>query len=453
MKKLLLALPLVAGVSWAGTTYYSGAQTEAAYNRLLEQINAKSNEMFVLKSTEYKAGIMESTAITEVASTEKSGEDIRFLLKHQINHSLVSVAPQNPRFGAASIITTLLVDDSYSADAKKFMESFETGEPFIATTEVAVDGATDSEIKINAVDHSEDDVIFKNSGAIINLATTASGDVTGNGVNDLFVVSEGDNKKMEMSNLAMKFDMKKLPGEDNISPYLHDINFEASVDEGHFVDAGEQVGKVKGITYVINQKLSADEPSAIFNMGVESLEVEAIPLKSLDFGVALTGFSMTEMLANKSFYQELQNARDPGEYLFTGKGLEIMRATFKPDTKMALKMDAKSSDGDGNAAIDLWFAGNGSDDGYTGMATAGDLAKAIAGTAVADIDKSVIMMTPLGGMLEHPMAQAYLTVGEDNVSLNATLEALVLKLNDQIIPLELMAGDMLSVPLEALLEM
>jgi len=120
---------LIAGASWAGTTYYSGAQTEAAYTRLLEQIN--TNEAFVVESTEYKAGIMESTAITQVRASEASGQDIQFSLKHQINHSLVSVAPENPRFGAASIITTLLVDENYSDDFKNVLKSFDSGEPFV----------------------------------------------------------------------------------------------------------------------------------------------------------------------------------------------------------------------------------------------------------------------------------------------------------------------------------
>jgi len=164
MKKLLLALPLVAGAAWAGTTYYSGAQTEAAYNRLLEQLNNSSNKNLVLKSTEYNAGTMESTAVTEVRGTTARGKDVHFFLKHQINHSLVSVAPENPRFGAASIITTLKVDESYSDGAKEFMKSFDTGEPFVATTEVSVDGATTSEIKINALDLSEDDTLIKSSG-------------------------------------------------------------------------------------------------------------------------------------------------------------------------------------------------------------------------------------------------------------------------------------------------
>jgi len=452
MKKSLLALPLVAGAAWAGSTYYSGAQTEAAYTRLLEQLNNSSNNAFVLKSTEYNAGTMESTAITEVRSSEASGEDIHFFLKHQINHSLVSVAPENPRFGAASIITTLLVDESYSDDAKEFMKSFETGEPFVATTEVSVDGATTSEIKINAVDHSADDTIVKSSGSVINVVTTADGNVTGDGTADNFMFSEGTDKKADMSNLTMKFDMNKLKGEETASAYFRDLNFELKMDESKIVDGGKQVALIEGISYVLNQDLSSDEPSANFSMGVDSLEIEAVPLKSADVAVALTGFSIKDLIANETFFEEFKTASKPEELIFSGQGLELLRATFKPDTKMAIKLDATSTEGDGNAAVDLWFSGNGSDDGYTGMATAGDLAKSIAGTAVVDVDRAAIMMTPLGGMLEHPMAQAYLTVTEDKVSLNANLDKLVLKLNEQVIPLELMAGDMLNMPLEDLLK-
>ncbi len=450
MKKLLLALPLVAGASWAGTTYYSGAQTEAAYTRLLEQLN--SNNAFVLKSTEYKAGIMESTAITEVRSTEASGQDIQFSLKHQINHSLVSVAPENPRFGAASIITTLLIDENYPDDVKEVLKSFESGEPFVATTEVAVDGATNSEIKINAFNHAENDSEIKTSASVINVITEADGNVSGDGVLKEILFSEGSDKKADMSNLTMSFNASKLEGDERKSPYFYDLNFDLKMDESTIVDRGNQVAHIKGVNYSLVQDLSSNEPSANFNVGVDSLEVEALPLKSFDAAVALTGFSVTEMMANEAFIEQFKTTARPEELLFSEKGLEIMRATFKPDTKMAIKLNAVSVDGDGDAAVDLWFTGNGSDDGYTGMVTAGDLAKSYAGTAVIDIDKSALMSTPLGGMLEHPMAQAYLTVTEDKVTLNATLEELILKLNEQIIPLELMAGEMLNMPLEALLQ-
>ncbi len=448
MKKLLLALPLVAGASWAGSTYYSGAQTEAAYNRLLEQIN--TNKAFVVKSTEYKAGIMESTAITEVRASEANGQDIQFSLKHQINHSLVSVAPENPRFGAASIITTLLIDDNYSDDFKEILKSFDSGEPFVATTEVAVDGATKSEIKINAFDHSQDDAIIKSSASIINVTTATDGNITGDAALDNFIFSEGDNKQADMSNLDMKFNASKLEGEEKISPYFYDLNFEMNMDETTIVNGGKQVALVKGVSYVLNQDLSSDEPSATFNMGVDSLEVEALPLKSFDAAMALSGFSIKDMMANESFYKEFKSATRPEELLFSEKGIEILRATFKPDTKVAVKLDAVSTEGDGNAVVDLWFAGNGSDDGYTGMVTTGDLAKSIAGTALIDIDRSALMNTPVGQMLEHPMAQIYLSVTEDKVTLNADLDNMILKLNGQAIPLELMAGDILNMPLETL---
>ena len=43
MKKLLAVLPLVAGASWAGTTYYSGSQTRDAYDQLLAQLGQISS--------------------------------------------------------------------------------------------------------------------------------------------------------------------------------------------------------------------------------------------------------------------------------------------------------------------------------------------------------------------------------------------------------------------------
>jgi len=180
--------------------------------------------------------------------------------------------------------------------------------------------------------------------------------------------------------------------------------------------------------------------------------MEAVPLKSFDVDIALTGFSMTEMLANESLYAEMKTASEPEKILFSEESIAILRATFKPDTKMAIELDAVSSEGNGDAAVDLWFTGNGSDDGYTGMATLGDLAKAFAGTADVDIDKAALMLTPLGQMLDHPMAQAYLTITENKVATKANLDKLVLKVNEQVIPLDLMAGEKLKMPLQDVLK-
>jgi len=664
MKKLLLALPLVAGVSWAGTTYYSGAQTEAAYTRLLEQVNALTKDLIVVKSTKYAAGIMESTAVTEVRSATGSGENVHFFLKHQINHSLISVDAENPRFGAASIITTLMVDESYSDSDQQFLKSFESGEPFVATTDVAIDGATTSKITINAVDFAKDGKTLNSSGAIINLATTAAGSANGDMTSDKIIFSdntaeqvsssdmfvtfdmsklentenpssffydlsfestvgefevvegndenvalvdmsvkldmdkfgtgnkasplfnilhieelnpedidfanltyeanldevsivdgadksgnlsdmsmkinvrkiedtkaassmlydvsletktgkfnyaesdddlvnladmsakltvekfgngkkiaeifsalqstslkpedlnfddinfdaklgemdvvEGTDKKVSTSDITMKFDMNRVGNTEAVSPFFFDLNFEAKVDEVDVVEGGQQQALIEDAHYKVVQDLSSDEPSATISAGVDSMEVEAIPLKSFDADMTLAGFSMTELMANDSLLEALKAGGKPEDILLSDESVEIMRATFKPDTKLTIKLDAESSEGNGNAAADFWFAGNDSDDGYTGMVTVGDLAKSFAGTAVLYVDKSALMLTPLGEMLEHPMAQAYLTITENNVTMNASLEKLILKVNEQVIPLDLMAGDVLERPLETL---
>jgi len=639
MKKLLLALPLVAGVSWAGTTYYSGAQTEAAYTRLLEQINALTKDLVVVKSTEYDAGIMESTAITEVRSATGSGKNLHFFLKHQINHSLISVDAQNPRFGAASIITTLMIDESYSDSDKQLLKSFETGEPFVATTDVAIDGATTSKITINAIDFTKDGKTLNSSGAIINLATTAIGSASGDLTADKIMFSDSAAEQVSSSDMFVSFDMNKLESEENPSSFFYDLNFEstmgeldvvegssenvtlsnisvkmdmdkfgagnkasplfnilhieeinpedidfanlnyeAKMGETTIVDGTDKSGNLSDMSMKINvnkledtdadapmfydvnletttgkfnfveskgqlvniadmsakfnigkfgngkkmaeifnalkseqlkpedlnfddidfdaklgemdvvegagkkvstsdiamkfnmdrlgntekvspfffdlnfvvQDLSSDEPSANFSAGVDSMAVEAVPLKSFNADMTLAGFSMTELLANDSFLEALKAGGKPEDILLSEESIEIMRATFKPNTKLAIKLDAQSSEGNGNAAADFWFAGNGSGDGYTGMVTIGDLAKSFAGTAVVDIDKSALMLTPLGEMLEHPMAQAYLTITENKVTTNVNLEKLILKVNEQLIPLDLMAGDVLERPLETL---
>jgi len=451
MKKLLLALALVACASWAGTTYFSSTQTETAYAQMLEQM--VGNESLVLKSTEYKAGMMQSTAITEVHSTEAFDKDLHFFLEHQINHSLVSIDPTNPRFGAANIVTTLKTDNNYSDDTKALVQSFESEEPFVITTNVAVDGSTSSEIRLRAVDHSKDQIMLKSSGGIINVRTTASGDVAGEAATNSFLLDMNTERKADLANVAIKFNMTKIAGENRLSQFFHDLNLELKIDKTTLDEADATSIQAEGIHYLLTQDFSSEAPSAYSNLSVDKLETDVIPLESFDIDITTTGFSIKELIANEYFINQVQAANNPAELLLSDQGLELIRATIQPETKIAVKFDATSTEGNSSAAVDLWFTGNGSDDGYTGMVTTGDLAKTIAGTAVADIDKATLMLTPLGSMLEQPMVQAYATVTDDKVMLNANLDNLILKLDKQVIPLEFLAGGMLKRPLESLLGM
>ncbi len=448
MKKLVLALPLIAGASWAGTTLYSGAQTQPAYERFLEQMN--STRILVFESKNYDAGFMKSTAVTEVRFNDEDSQEVLFTLNHKISHSPVRMVPESARFGAANIVTTLALDKIKNDEQRDFLTSFDTGEPFVITTDVAMDGTTTSEIKINAVENMGEEAVITSSAATVNLLTGAEGNMKGNGELSKLLITDNSNERGEVSDLTFQFDMDKLEGETSLAKFFYNINLKANVAEAKIVDnsTDEPLAIVKDIYYGMDQKLADKEPYVNFSMGVNSIATDAIPLRSLDLKSAVTGFQVKALIANADYFAGITSSDEPDKLLFTGKGLEIIRATFPPDTRITIDATADTLDGAIDAKIKLWFAGNGSPDGYTGMVTVGDLAKAFAATININADKSAIIASPLGELLGHPFALLYLNITDDKVILNASLDRLSLLVNGQTLPLELMAGEMLTVPLK-----
>ena len=453
MKRLLLALPLVAGASWAGTTYYSGAQTQPAYELLLEQMN--NSPLLVFESKNYDPGFMSSTALTEVKFKGDNATDVLFTLQHKINHSPVSMVPETARFAAANIVTTLAMDTIEDDETRAALESFNTGEPFVLTTEVTAKGTTTSELKINSREHTEDDTTIKSSEAIITFLTTENGSIKGDGVLPDLLITDDSTQQGQLSNLSLNFSMDKTGDDTDIPTYFYDIVFSINAEEAKVVDTEteESLLIVKDAYYALEQKLTADDPYANVELGVKSIDGDVSPIRSANIKSELSGFSMKEMMANADFYTQMKDSSNPEQLLFSGKGLQIMRDTFRPGTKLSVTGNAEAIDGDIDAKINLWFTGNGSDDGYTGMVTTGDLAKAFAATANITADKAPLMATPLGEMLQNPLALMYLSITDDQVSLNANLDKLTLEVNGQMLPLELMGGEMLQMPLEMLLSM
>ena len=127
MRKLLLALPFVAGASWAGTTYYAGSQTEPAYERLISQLN--EFKPFTVESEEYQAGFLQSVAVTRVMDSAGPDAKLLFRLKHVINHSPLGVNDNGARIGSSVIRTTLLADPDNTGMAT-VISGFSGQEPF-----------------------------------------------------------------------------------------------------------------------------------------------------------------------------------------------------------------------------------------------------------------------------------------------------------------------------------
>jgi uncharacterized protein YdgA (DUF945 family) len=88
---------LVAGASWAGASYYAGAQTQSGYEQLLLQLNEL--KPFTLVNEEYYAGVANSTAITKVMESTAADAKVLFRLHHAINHSPIGMNDSGVRVG------------------------------------------------------------------------------------------------------------------------------------------------------------------------------------------------------------------------------------------------------------------------------------------------------------------------------------------------------------------
>ena len=451
MKKLLLALPLFAGAAWAGTTAYSGAQTEPAYKLLLEQMDSK---MFSVTPKDFDGGFMNSEAVTEVRSKEKPDSEPLFLLNHTINHSPVSMVPETARFGAANIITTLDINSVKDEELKKILQAFDTGAPFVVNTDISIDGDSNSKITLNSIDHSDKNGNFKADKSVYEINTTMDGLISGNGnLNNIQILNNKNGGEVALNGASLNFDIKRVKAGSTVQSLFGDAKIEFNMDEMNIVEAGRPLASLTGARLEMEQQFSDEDPVVNFGIGAQSVESEELPIKSFDFNTALNGFSVEKMKSHTAFLVRLQNAADPAEVLLSPEGLDMIRSTFTPGTKLALDLKADSTEGDTDGDVSIWFTGNDSDDGYTGMETVGDLAKAIAGTANIELDRSLLALSPMGQMLDDPIAQAYLTITDDKVILKANLDKLVLQLNDQMLPLELMGGEILQMPLEFLTQM
>lgn len=460
MRKLLIGLTLFTGASLAGTTYYSGAQTQPAYQRLLQQLNG--NSLLAFESQDYDAGFMQSTALTNVKLKDDTESEILFTLKHDISHSPVSMVPESARFGAAKIVTTLSTDELEDEKLKGMLASFNTEKPFVLTTDVSMDGTTQSEFKINSFEHvdkNDPDKRINLSEGVINVLTTKDGDITGDGTLPNSLISIDSVHQGEASDTTMKFTMKKLDSSLGLDALgmMYDYNINFNMGQSKITNlVSEQVEVlISDSSFALQQTLSTDSPNASFTMNVANIVSDILPTKALYLKTSWADFSLDGIAENEAFFKKLQASDNPDPFDNEELALEfikIARSTFPPDTNMAIVGRMETTDGDINADIKARFEGNGSADGYTGMVTIGDLARAFSASVDIDADRAALAGTPVAQMIENPFALMYLTITDETVGLNATLNQLELIVNKQTIPLELMAGEMLQQPLSAILE-
>ena len=148
MKSLIAALLLLAGATWAGTSYYAGVQSETGYEQFLSQ--ATAIKPFAFEKESFEHGLTTSKAVTVVKESSAPDAEILFRLAHEINHSSVQLNDNSPSIGTATIRTTL-VDGAINSKYDT-IESFFTGDiPIEIITRAGMSGHIASEINVNTL--------------------------------------------------------------------------------------------------------------------------------------------------------------------------------------------------------------------------------------------------------------------------------------------------------------
>lgn len=152
MKKILLAVPVVAGIagaSWAGTSLYSGNESRAAYEQVVADLDDALGLAVV--TTEYRPGFLKSEAFTEVRFNDTPDSPVLARLHHEIEHSPVGTG-ENAGLSAARILTTVITDDVHDAKLKQVLTGFGDAHPVQLLSRVGFDGTVDNELSIAAYD-------------------------------------------------------------------------------------------------------------------------------------------------------------------------------------------------------------------------------------------------------------------------------------------------------------
>lgn len=445
MKKLLLALPLVAGASLAGTSHYAGSQTEAEYSDLLEQLNGLNLLDFVQES--YTSGLGKSEAITKVMISGDSDEDILFRLHHDIRHAPLRMDEDGVQIGTVSIDTTFHDQNELPEELKGV---FSSEHPFQLQTTVGYGGAIRNNLTISGV-HAEEE-----SGGIIqwgglSLDVLTNGDKTlGHGDVAKASVVTPDGTEVVIAGGDMDVDVQYhgdsiYSGETGIE--LQDISVSHPL-----LPAPSVVEKLsfRGVSGVDGELMNS---KAI--VGMTGLNAP-IPLNALNLEVALAGLSVGGMRE----YNNVVNsyAYSPDELLANSEELlpEIMSALRGVITSdSALRYDLELANTGGKVVADMLLTVKDTDapgmtaDALDNVVTGKDLLNVIDFAARLNADTAALEQTPL--LMMAAQYEDFLSINDNKIRSEVSLDGMLLRINEVEFPLDVMAGGVLDVPLADLL--
>lgn len=452
MKKLLIALPIVAGTSWAGTSYFAGVQSESAYDKLISQTEVM--KAFTFEKESFDKGLTNSNAVTAVKESNNPDAEILFRLKHEINHSSVQLDDNGPALGTATIRTTL-VEGSIHAKYKNARDYFTADEPIEIITKAGISGNLTNTITISPAE-----VSLKNDTETMAIAETVfnvlsnNTRTSGEGTIGAIELNDGKGNVITASPSELNFDVA------NRHPWVSDYEFLMSMAtltvEAPDLDAPLQAD---GLHVTTSSTLSDDELDYLGALEIEQIDLGAMfpannqPLTSGRLEVAVNNMQAQALRDFYEYYGQfsLTQRVNLSEELSAEFLNEYAKLATK-DSEIIYDLDLENTEGVANADLSIRFIGDDSVTGRDNIVTGADLGNAIEIDADVVMDKAALSLTPAIFMMRSPPAQiAFVDNGDQFVS-KATVRKLVADVNGTLYPLEDLSGGMLALPLEALIK-
>lgn len=449
MKKLLIAVPLVAGVgaaAFAGTSQYAGTQTQNEYQQLLTQMNGALPFNFV--NEKYDSGLGKSSAITKVMTSQAADAEVLFRLYHDIQHAAVRMDGGGVKIGQVSISTTLHGKDTLPPELLDVMTD---AEPFALRTDISFSGDTQHQLNVSGIEMNEGGAEFSWSGISFDGATSKGATVGSGSMGAITVNDVASGGMLSVGSSPFTVDMQDAgdmlyTGKAGVA--FNDVKVLSP--ELPIPVSFSSIG-VDTDTNIKSDKLSTS--TRILLAGIES----PLPLNeaSLDIvldGLGVEGIREYQQLVN-TLSADLEDAMaDPA---FLPKITSAFQSIVQPGSAMKYAVNLANDEGDAKADFRVGLKAESeegmSSDALSKVVTGRDLLNILSVTGALDADTQALAQTPvmmmLGGIGD------FVTVTDESITSEISLNGTTLVINGMELPLDVMSGGMLDIPLSDLTQL
>ena len=447
MKKSLIALPLVAGAAAAavaGTSHYAGSQTQGEYEQLLAQLNELSPLVFV--NEQYESGLANSSAVTKVMASKEADAEVMFRLQHDIKHSAVRMGDGGVDIGTVSINTTLQDADQMDPE---FLAALTDDVPFTLITDVHMSGEMRNQLTISGIKMEDAGTNGSWSGINFESVTKDSSTVGSGSMGVLAFNDAASGALMNVEQSPFEFDV---------------INHGDMIFSGTGKFAFEKVSLVNpempvpiaidSVQISADQSLDEDALSGTTLVSINGIE-SPLPIKQASLEMQMDDL-MVEGLRQ---YNKLISAvgTNPEAVmadsdLMTNFGAAI-RDMVKPGSGMKYTLALANDEGDVDANVRIGVKSEAEEgmsaDALNNIVTGRDLLNILSLEGSLDADTAALSQTPIMMMLG--AAGDFITVTDESIKSEISLNGTTLNINGTELPLEMMANGMLDVPLSDLM--